>query len=77
MSGVVVTTLRASRMLFSTSYLDETMAFVVPDGLRNEFASWDQLRLRPGLRLAIPNIPYYIQKIRERLPQADCRSSAS
>ena len=71
MSGVAVTTLRASRMMFSASYLDETMAFVVPDGLRNEFASWDQLRLRPGLRLAIPNIPYYIQKIHERLPQAD------
>ena len=73
MSGVVVTTLRASRMLFSTSYLDETMAFVAPDGLRNEFSSWDQLRLRPSLRLAIPNVPYFIQKIHDRLPQAELR----
>ena len=71
MSGVVVTTLRASRMLYSTSYLDETMALVARDSLRTELASWDQLRLRPGLKLAIPNIPYYIQKIRDRLPQAD------
>ena len=71
MSGVPVTTLRASQMLFSDSYLDETMAFIVPDGSRNEFASWDELRARPELRLAIRDIPYYIQKIRERLPQAD------
>jgi Na+/H+-dicarboxylate symporter/ABC-type amino acid transport substrate-binding protein len=70
MSGVAVTTLRASRMLFSTSYLDETMAFVVPDGLRNEFSSWDQLRLRPDLKLGIRDIPYYVQKVQERLPQA-------
>jgi Na+/H+-dicarboxylate symporter/ABC-type amino acid transport substrate-binding protein len=71
MSGVVVTTLRASRTLFSTSYVDETMALVVPDGLRNEFSSWDQLRLRPSLKLAIPDIPYYVQEIRERLPNVD------
>ena len=69
MSGIAVTTLRASRMLFSTSYVDETMAFVVPDGLRNEFSSWDQLRLRPDVRLGIPDIPYYVQKVRERLPE--------
>ena len=71
MSGVAVTTLRASRMLFSTAYLDETMAFIAPDGLRTEFATWDQLRQTAGLRLGIPNIPYYIQKVRDRLPQAE------
>jgi Na+/H+-dicarboxylate symporter/ABC-type amino acid transport substrate-binding protein len=71
MSGMAVTTLRASRMLFSTAYLDETMAFIAPDGQRTEFATWDQLRGRAGLRLGIPNIPYYIQKVRESLPQAE------
>jgi ABC-type amino acid transport substrate-binding protein len=70
MSGVAVTTMRASRMLFSTAYLDETMAFIAPDGQRTEFATWDQLRRRPGLRLGIPDIPYYIQKVRDRLPNA-------
>ena len=34
MSGVVVTTNRAREMLFSESYLDETLAFVVPDDQR-------------------------------------------
>ncbi len=40
-------------------------------GSRNEFSSWDQLRLRPDLRLGIPDIPYYVQKMRERLPRSN------
>ena len=46
MSGVVVTTNRAREMLFSDSYLDETLAFVVPDDQREQFASWDAIRDR-------------------------------
>src|SRR6185295_12567383 len=37
MSGVVVTTDRAREVLFSESYLDETVAFVVPDDQRERF----------------------------------------
>ena len=38
MSGVAITTMRASQMVFSTDYVDETMAFIVPDGVRGEYA---------------------------------------
>jgi ABC-type amino acid transport substrate-binding protein len=71
MSGMVVTTLRASRMLFTTSYVDETMAFIVPDGLRDEFASWELMRNKAGLKVGIPDLPYYVQKVKERLPLAE------
>ena len=70
MSGVAVTTERASRLLFSNAYLDETMALVVRDELRDRFSEWSQLRSMPGLRLAVPDMPYYVQRIRERLPNA-------
>jgi Na+/H+-dicarboxylate symporter/ABC-type amino acid transport substrate-binding protein len=70
MSGLVVTTERASRLLFSNAYLDETMALVVRDELRGRFSEWNQLRSMPGLRLAVPDVPYYVQRIRERLPNA-------
>jgi ABC-type amino acid transport substrate-binding protein/Na+/H+-dicarboxylate symporter len=73
MAGVVVTTPRASQMVFSDPYLDETLAFVVLDGRRHEVMSWDELRARPGLRIGIPDMPYYVQKVRERLPGADLR----
>ena len=73
MSGVVVTTVRASQLVFSEAYVDETLAFIVLDDRRTDFMSWEQLRARPGIRIGIPQMPYYVQKIKERLPQADVR----
>jgi len=71
MSGVGVTTERAADTLFSTAYLDETLAFVVADHLRDRFASWDVIRRQGRLRLGVPNLPYYLRKVSEELPQAD------
>ncbi len=70
MSGIAVTTLRASQMLFSASYLDETLAFLVRDHRRDEFTSWDGMRARAGMVVAVPDVPYYIQKVNGLLPQA-------
>jgi ABC-type amino acid transport substrate-binding protein len=73
MSGVAITTMRASQMTFSTDYVDETMAFVVPDSARGDYASWSQVEKLSGVRLGIQDVPYYIQKMRERLPAADLK----
>jgi Na+/H+-dicarboxylate symporter/ABC-type amino acid transport substrate-binding protein len=70
MSGVAVTTERAREMLLSDSYLDETMALVVPDHQRDQFARWDQIRDRAALTIAAPELPYYVRKLRELLPGA-------
>jgi ABC-type amino acid transport substrate-binding protein len=70
MSGVVVTTDRAREMLFSDSYLDETFAFIVPDDQRERFASWSDIRERGALTIAIPDVPYYVVRLRELLPRA-------
>jgi ABC-type amino acid transport substrate-binding protein len=70
MSGIPVTTLRASRMLFSQSYLDETFALVVRDHDREAFSTWTAIRERPETIVAVPDLPYYIDKVRERLPNA-------
>lgn len=70
MSGVPVTTLLASRMLMSRAYLDETLAFVVPDASREEFATWDGIRSRPAITLAVPDVPYYVDKLRSLVPNA-------
>ncbi len=71
MSGIAVTTFRAAQLTFSASYLDETLAFLVPDDLREEFSSWGSIRSRGRLRLAVPPLPYYIAKIRQELPAAE------
>ena len=73
MAGVVVTTLRAETTLYSSSYLDETLAFVVPDHARANFASWKSIRAIPTLTVAVPDVPYYRDMIRTRLPEAHIR----
>jgi ABC-type amino acid transport substrate-binding protein len=70
MSGVAVTTNRARQVLFSNSYLDETVAFVVPDDRRDQYSNWDMIRDRSGVTITVPDLPYYVQKLQEMLPRA-------
>ena len=70
MSGLVITTLRAREMAFSIPYLDSTLAFLVEDFRRRDFASWETLREASDLRIAVPPAPYYIALLRDRLPDA-------
>ena len=75
--GLAVTTARAGLMQLSSSYLDETMAFVVADGERRRFESWDEIRARDALIVAVPDVPYYIDKLQQRLPGAQLRKVRS
>lgn len=70
MSGLAVTTERARDLLLTTSYMDEHLAFVVPDHRRGEFLSRDSIRAMRGIRIGIPDVPYYIEKLREFAPDA-------
>ena len=76
MSGVAVTTDRASRTMLSNSYLDETLAFLVHDSVRERFASWNGIRAMGKITLAVPNVPYYIEKLRLWIPEATLRPVA-
>ncbi len=73
MSGVVVTTLRAREMVFSESYLDETLALVVPDHRRDQFVTWDAIRDLGAITILVPDVPYYVDKLRELAPRAVLR----
>ena len=68
MGGVVVTTDRAELMTFSPSYMDETFAFIVPDSRRVEFSSAERIRRSVGLRIAVPDLPYYSQLLQREFP---------
>jgi Na+/H+-dicarboxylate symporter/ABC-type amino acid transport substrate-binding protein len=71
MSGVALTVERAARVEFSTSYLDETVAFVVPDHLSAAFSDWSNVRSMRGLRVGVPNAPYFIRKVQDEIPDAE------
>jgi proton glutamate symport protein len=68
MGGVVLTTDRARLMAFSPPYMDETLAFVVPDRRRAEFSSAERIRRSVGLRIAVPDLPYYSQLLQREFP---------
>jgi len=71
MSGYVLTTDRAREMLLSSTYLDEHLAFLTLDYRRGEFLTRDSIRAHSGVRIGVPNVPYYIAKLREYAPDAE------
>jgi ABC-type amino acid transport substrate-binding protein len=71
MSGVAVTADRSLHVRFSASYLDETVAFVVPDHMTSAFSDWSTVRAMGRLRLGVPNAPYFIEKMRAELTDVD------
>ena len=70
MSGIAITTDRAKYLLLTNSYVDEHMAFLTFDFRRNDFLSRDEIGQHPGLRIGVPNVPYYIAKLRDYAPNA-------
>jgi ABC-type amino acid transport substrate-binding protein len=71
MSGVVVTAGRAGEVLFSHPYLDETMAFVVPDHRRRDFEEWDRIRGLKKIRIAVPEVSAFVEKLKTLVPNAE------
>ncbi len=71
MGGFVVTAQRASEMTISPPYLDETMAFIVPDNRRAEFSSAETVRAARGLRVAVPSLPGALEIVRRQFPNVE------
>ena len=67
MSGAVITADRALHVQYSVPYLDETVAFIVPDHLASAFSEWASIRAMGHLRVGVPRGPYFIRKIRDEL----------
>jgi ABC-type amino acid transport substrate-binding protein len=71
MSGATITADRVLHVQFSQPYLDETVAFVVPDHLTSEFSQWSTVRAMRGLRVGVPRGPYFKQRVQTELPDAE------
>lgn len=71
MSGITVTPKRLQQMSFSQSYMKNTLAFIVRDHRRHDFSSVETLKNLQKPRIGIVNVPYFIAKIHEFLPQAE------
>jgi Na+/H+-dicarboxylate symporter/ABC-type amino acid transport substrate-binding protein len=70
MSGLGITTKRAQEMAFSRPYLEGTLAFLVRDHRRGDFDSREAVQGLDAPKIALPNLPYFVEWIRTYLPQA-------
>jgi ABC-type amino acid transport substrate-binding protein len=77
MTGFPVTPGRASQILHSEPYLDETLAFVVKDQLRENFSSWANIRELGSFSVLIPALPYFSDVVRTRAPALQLTHAAS
>jgi len=71
MSGIPLTTSMLAKMSFSRPYVDETIAFIVKDHLRQEFGSRDAVTELQSPQIAVPDLPYYVEKLKRYLPDAE------
>ena len=77
MSGVAVTTSRAAEMLFTTSYLDETLGLLVRDHDWERFVSWNAIGEQGAVIIGVPNFPYFVEQLRELAPRATLQPIAT
>ena len=72
MSGMVVTTPRLEKMVFSAPYMNATLCFIVRDHRRAEFATEKAAKEIEKLKIGIPHdVSYFLPKLISFLPRAD------
>jgi ABC-type amino acid transport substrate-binding protein len=69
--GLALTPDRVRTMTMTAPYLDNTLAFVVRDHERHDWATWDQVRRMESPRIAIPDSEHYVKTMSARLPNAE------
>src|SRR6185437_15595109 len=70
MSGVRATPQRATLMQFSKPYAQETAAFLVHDYLREKFSQLETIQEMNSPRIAVLNIPSWIDRLQNTFPNA-------
>jgi ABC-type amino acid transport substrate-binding protein len=70
LGGLLVTPERAVRVRMSEPYMDATLSLVVRDYARRRFERVDEIASRPGLRIAVLDIPHYRSLLEAAFPKA-------
>jgi len=70
MSGAVVTVERLKKMKFSRKYMDQTLAFLVPDHKVSLFNSADNLANQDSLLIGVPDDPFIRASVKKLMPTA-------
>jgi ABC-type amino acid transport substrate-binding protein len=70
-AGIAITTQRLEQLSFPQPHSEETLAFIVRDHRRDEFSSRAAVQRQKTLRVGVLNTPYYVEKVKRYLPQAE------
>jgi len=62
---------RALEFNLSESYMDGTLALLVPDPERRDFASWEAIQSMEDLKLGMIDLPFLQQRAEAQLPNAE------
>jgi Na+/H+-dicarboxylate symporter/ABC-type amino acid transport substrate-binding protein len=76
MSGQNLTTDMVEKCFISKSYIDQTLAFIVPDHLRDQFNSKKALLKNKDLTIGVTD-PYYAEKLKRALPNINVKKLSS
>jgi ABC-type amino acid transport substrate-binding protein len=71
MAGMRITPQKALKVTFSQPYLDERIAFVVKDHLRETFSDRQTLLKQESLRIGLIKDPYLLTLVESYLPEAE------
>ena len=71
MSGIAASPSQFLEVAFTRSYIELTPALVVPDHIRNEFDTLEELRRATGRRLGVVNDENLVRLVERRLPTAE------
>ncbi|MFL5774307.1 MAG: cation:dicarboxylate symporter family transporter, partial [Flavisolibacter sp.] len=71
MSGIAVTLDKTAEMGMTNSYINQTFAFIVKDYRLNDFNSSSKLKSLDKVKIGVPDVPYYIEKLKQYAPQAE------
>lgn len=63
MSSLAITPQGLERVTFSAPYLEQTLAFIVPDHRREAFRTADAVKALAPLKVGVPAVEYYATKL--------------
>ena len=70
MGGITLTLHQVLQMGFSAPYMNDTLAFIVPDHRRNEFTSSESVRALTNLTVGVPDLAGFVARAQKELPNA-------
>ena len=68
--GIAITPTRAQEIVFSSTYFDHSVGFVLPDHMRDNFSHLETIQAIPDLEILVPVDRHYLEFAKDNFPRA-------